>query len=196
MCVCVCGLPALSEVYPQLLPFELYIAHSGVLLENRHSHFYLDFFYAASVTLWLVCVCVLASSEQMDEGLAGRQRQYETLIHNLSKELSQCKAANQELLNHCKPANQELSMRPREPCGPIGQHGEPPRGQTQQAALQCSILFTVFTVLFCWLWRSLLVYLAAVCIQSSGRPASVFKCVNNQRTPGIYRPFLGIVTCL
>uniref|UniRef100_A0AAY4BB47 Kinesin motor domain-containing protein n=1 Tax=Denticeps clupeoides TaxID=299321 RepID=A0AAY4BB47_9TELE len=35
--------------------------------------------------------------EQMDEGLAGRQRQYEGLIHSLSKELSHCKAANQEL---------------------------------------------------------------------------------------------------
>ncbi|XP_062868828.1 kinesin-like protein kif7 isoform X2 [Trichomycterus rosablanca] len=36
---------------------------------------------------------------QMDEGLAGRQRQYEGLIHNLSKELKMCKAANQELSN-------------------------------------------------------------------------------------------------
>lgn len=33
----------------------------------------------------------------MDEGLAGRQRQYECLIHNLSKELNFCKIANQEL---------------------------------------------------------------------------------------------------
>uniref|UniRef100_A0A8C2C9Y2 Kinesin family member 7 n=1 Tax=Cyprinus carpio TaxID=7962 RepID=A0A8C2C9Y2_CYPCA len=35
--------------------------------------------------------------EQMDEGLAGRQRQYEGLIHSLSKELNFCKIANQEL---------------------------------------------------------------------------------------------------
>lgn len=35
----------------------------------------------------------------MDEGLAGRQRQYEGLIHNLSKELNLCRAANQELNN-------------------------------------------------------------------------------------------------
>lgn len=35
----------------------------------------------------------------MDEGLAGRQRQYEGLIHNLSKELNLCKVANQELNN-------------------------------------------------------------------------------------------------
>lgn len=35
----------------------------------------------------------------MDEGLAGRQRQYEGLIHNLSIELNLCKAANQELNN-------------------------------------------------------------------------------------------------
>lgn len=35
----------------------------------------------------------------MDEGLAGRQRQYEGLIHNLRKELNLCKAVNQELNN-------------------------------------------------------------------------------------------------
>uniref|UniRef100_A0A8C1WUM2 Kinesin family member 7 n=1 Tax=Cyprinus carpio TaxID=7962 RepID=A0A8C1WUM2_CYPCA len=34
--------------------------------------------------------------EQMDEGLAGRQRQYEGLIHNLTKELNFCKIANQD----------------------------------------------------------------------------------------------------
>nr|XP_020464670.1 kinesin-like protein KIF7 [Monopterus albus]XP_020464677.1 kinesin-like protein KIF7 [Monopterus albus]XP_020464685.1 kinesin-like protein KIF7 [Monopterus albus]XP_020464692.1 kinesin-like protein KIF7 [Monopterus albus]XP_020464703.1 kinesin-like protein KIF7 [Monopterus albus] len=44
--------------------------------------------------------------EQMDEGLAGRQRQYEGWIHNLSKEL-----------NHYKAANLELSNRLRELCG-------------------------------------------------------------------------------
>uniref|UniRef100_A0A673YXA5 Kinesin family member 7 n=1 Tax=Salmo trutta TaxID=8032 RepID=A0A673YXA5_SALTR len=44
--------------------------------------------------------------EQMDEGLAGRQRQYEGWIHNLSKEL-----------NHYKAANLELSNRFRELCG-------------------------------------------------------------------------------
>lgn len=37
--------------------------------------------------------------DQMDEGLAGRQRQYEGLIHNLSKELNLYKAANQDLNN-------------------------------------------------------------------------------------------------
>jgi len=46
----------------------------------------------------------------MDEGLAGRQRQYEGWIHNLRKEL-----------NHYKAANQELSGRLRELCGPVGQ---------------------------------------------------------------------------
>lgn len=35
----------------------------------------------------------------MDEGLAGRQRQYEGWIHNLSKELCHYKATNQELSN-------------------------------------------------------------------------------------------------
>ncbi|XP_059201729.1 kinesin-like protein kif7 [Centropristis striata] len=37
--------------------------------------------------------------EQMDEGLAGRQRQYEGWIHNLSMELNHYKAANLELGN-------------------------------------------------------------------------------------------------
>lgn len=37
--------------------------------------------------------------EQMDEGLAGRQRQYEGWIHNLTKELNYYKAANLELSN-------------------------------------------------------------------------------------------------
>uniref|UniRef100_A0A7N8YBQ7 Kinesin family member 7 n=1 Tax=Mastacembelus armatus TaxID=205130 RepID=A0A7N8YBQ7_9TELE len=41
-----------------------------------------------------------------DEGLAGRQRQYEAWIHNLSKEL-----------NHYKAANLELSNKLRELCG-------------------------------------------------------------------------------
>ncbi|XP_031442714.1 kinesin-like protein kif7 [Clupea harengus] len=77
--------------------------------------------------------------EQMDEGLAGRQRQYEVLIHNLSKELSHCKAANQELLNHCKPANQELSMRHREPCGPTSQLGEPPRVSSSEGRRPSSV---------------------------------------------------------
>ncbi|CAL8243219.1 unnamed protein product [Lota lota] len=48
--------------------------------------------------------------EQMDEGLAGRQRQYEGWIHNLSKEL-----------DHCKASNLELSSRLRELCAPAGQ---------------------------------------------------------------------------
>uniref|UniRef100_A0A673ARC9 Kinesin motor domain-containing protein n=1 Tax=Sphaeramia orbicularis TaxID=375764 RepID=A0A673ARC9_9TELE len=37
--------------------------------------------------------------EQIDEGLAGRQRHYEGWIHNLSKELNHYKAANLELSN-------------------------------------------------------------------------------------------------
>ncbi|XP_050971611.1 kinesin-like protein kif7 isoform X2 [Labeo rohita] len=55
--------------------------------------------------------------EQMDEGLAGRQRQYEGLIHNLSKEL-----------NFCKIANQELNIKLREMCGPVNQAGEQSKG--------------------------------------------------------------------
>ncbi|XP_051755402.1 kinesin-like protein kif7 isoform X2 [Ctenopharyngodon idella] len=55
--------------------------------------------------------------EQMDEGLAGRQRQYEGLIHNLSKEL-----------NFCKIANQELNIKLREMCGPVNHAGEQSKG--------------------------------------------------------------------
>uniref|UniRef100_A0A3P8VAL4 Kinesin family member 7 n=1 Tax=Cynoglossus semilaevis TaxID=244447 RepID=A0A3P8VAL4_CYNSE len=44
--------------------------------------------------------------DQMDEGLAGRQRQFEVWIHNLSKEL-----------NHYKAANVELNNKVRELCG-------------------------------------------------------------------------------
>ncbi|KAM9860489.1 LOW QUALITY PROTEIN: kinesin-like protein kif7 [Aulostomus maculatus] len=51
--------------------------------------------------------------EQMDEGLAGRQRQYEGWIHNLSKEL-----------NHYKAANLELSNKLREVCGSVSQPKE------------------------------------------------------------------------
>uniref|UniRef100_A0A8C8FD78 Kinesin motor domain-containing protein n=1 Tax=Oncorhynchus tshawytscha TaxID=74940 RepID=A0A8C8FD78_ONCTS len=57
--------------------------------------------------------------EQMDEGLAGRQRQYEGWIHNLSKEL-----------NHYKTANLELSNRFRELCGNTSQPMEQGKGNT------------------------------------------------------------------
>ncbi|XP_061101263.1 kinesin-like protein kif7 [Conger conger] len=53
--------------------------------------------------------------EQMDEGLAGRQRQYEAWIHNLGKELSHCKWANQELSNKlrdlCTQASQSAEQK-------------------------------------------------------------------------------------
>ncbi|XP_004067387.1 kinesin-like protein KIF7 [Oryzias latipes] len=51
--------------------------------------------------------------EQMDEGLAGRQRHYEGCINNISKELSQYKAANLE-----------LSCKLRELCGSTSQPKE------------------------------------------------------------------------
>lgn len=65
-----------------------------------------------SLTFFIpVCVCVGARpTEQIDEGLAGKQRQYEGWIHNLSKEL-----------NHYKTANLELSNRLRELCGSLNQ---------------------------------------------------------------------------
>jgi hypothetical protein len=53
----------------------------------------------------------------MDEGLAGRQRQYEGWIHNLSKEL-----------NHYKTANLELTNRIRELCGNTSQPMELGKG--------------------------------------------------------------------
>ncbi|XP_036442928.1 kinesin-like protein kif7 isoform X1 [Colossoma macropomum] len=62
--------------------------------------------------------------DQMDEGLAGRQRQYEGLIHNLSKELNMCKAANQELSNKIKDM-----------CGPTGQSGDQSKGGAER--VQC-----------------------------------------------------------
>ncbi|XP_077374745.1 kinesin-like protein kif7 isoform X2 [Festucalex cinctus] len=55
--------------------------------------------------------------EQMDEGLAGRQRQYEGWIHGLSKEL-----------NHYKAANIELSNKLREFCGSANQPKEQGKG--------------------------------------------------------------------
>uniref|UniRef100_A0A673ARJ9 Kinesin motor domain-containing protein n=1 Tax=Sphaeramia orbicularis TaxID=375764 RepID=A0A673ARJ9_9TELE len=65
--------------------------------------------------------------EQIDEGLAGRQRHYEGWIHNLSKEL-----------NHYKAANLELSNKLRDRCAEDGQVGrgagqtdKPPRSRDE-----------------------------------------------------------------
>ncbi|XP_026071976.1 kinesin-like protein kif7 [Carassius auratus] len=62
--------------------------------------------------------------EQMDEGLAGRQRQYEGLILNLSKELDLCKIANQE-----------LNIKLREICGPVSHAGEQNKGSNCDSRL-------------------------------------------------------------
>lgn len=64
-------------------------------------------------------MCPLVPTEQMDEGLAGRQRQYEGWIHNLSKEL-----------NHYKAANLELSNKLRELCGSVSQPKEYAKGRS------------------------------------------------------------------
>lgn len=69
--------------------------------------------------------------EQMDEGLAGRQRQYEGLIHNLSKEL-----------NFCKLANQELNIKLREMCGPVNHAGEQSKGEN------CSVTMFIFNFFY------------------------------------------------
>ncbi|XP_059926837.1 kinesin-like protein kif7 isoform X2 [Gadus macrocephalus] len=57
--------------------------------------------------------------EQMDEGLAGRQRQYEGWIHSLNTEL-----------NHFKASNLELSGRLRELAAPSGQPRDYTRGSS------------------------------------------------------------------
>uniref|UniRef100_A0A9J7Y5K7 Kinesin family member 7 n=1 Tax=Cyprinus carpio carpio TaxID=630221 RepID=A0A9J7Y5K7_CYPCA len=77
--------------------------------------------------------------EQMDEGLAGRQRQYEGLIHNLTKEL-----------NFCKIANQELNIKLREICGPVNHAGEQSKGDN------CCYSVTVFSMFFFFLMCSIL----------------------------------------
>lgn len=47
--------------------------------------------------------CVLSHpTEQIDEGLAGKQRQFEGWIHNLNKELNHYKTVNMELSNKLK----------------------------------------------------------------------------------------------
>lgn len=68
-----------------------------------------------------ICLCPPAPTEQIDEGLAGRQRQYEGWIHNLSKEL-----------NHYKAANVELSNKLRELCGSVNQPKEHAKGKFTQ----------------------------------------------------------------
>ncbi len=75
-----------------------------------------------------VCVCV-PSTEQMDEGLAGRQRQFEGWIHNLSKEL-----------NHYKAANLELSNKLRELSGPASQAKEHVKGKCNIGLLKYLLL--------------------------------------------------------
>uniref|UniRef100_A0A672HHR2 Kinesin motor domain-containing protein n=1 Tax=Salarias fasciatus TaxID=181472 RepID=A0A672HHR2_SALFA len=63
--------------------------------------------------------------EQMDEGLAGRQRHYEGWIHNLSKEL-----------NHYKAANLELTNKLRELCSSASQSKEHHKGDSVFLAAQ------------------------------------------------------------
>lgn len=72
-------------------------------------------------------MCPRIITEQMDEGLAGRQRQYEGWIHNLTKEL-----------NQYKTANLELSSKLRELCCPGIQPKEHPKGN---AVLRVKFLF-------------------------------------------------------
>ncbi|XP_061557024.1 LOW QUALITY PROTEIN: kinesin-like protein kif7 [Phycodurus eques] len=59
--------------------------------------------------------------EQMDEGLAGRQRQFEGWIHGLSKELNHYKAANVELNNKLR----EFCIQPKEQVKVLPCNGKP-----------------------------------------------------------------------
>ncbi|MEQ2214451.1 hypothetical protein XENOCAPTIV_007746, partial [Xenoophorus captivus] len=61
---------------------------------------------------------LMAKLKQMDEGLAGRQRQYEGQIQNLIKEI-----------NHHRTTNLELSNKLRELCGSVSQPKEHPKGK-------------------------------------------------------------------
>ncbi|KTG45851.1 hypothetical protein cypCar_00034048, partial [Cyprinus carpio] len=70
----------------------------------------------------------LEADQQMDEGLAGRQRQYEGLIHSLSKEL-----------NFCKIANQELNIKLREMCGLVNHAGEQSKGPNCDSRLSSGV---------------------------------------------------------
>lgn len=59
--------------------------------------------------------CSVCPTEQIDEGLAGKQRQYEGWIHNLSKELNHYKAANLELNTRLKEVCSSVNQQPRDP---------------------------------------------------------------------------------
>uniref|UniRef100_A0A8C6WX65 Kinesin family member 7 n=1 Tax=Neogobius melanostomus TaxID=47308 RepID=A0A8C6WX65_9GOBI len=63
--------------------------------------------------------------DQMDEGLAGRQRQYEGWIHNLHKELNHYKAANLELSNKLREFCSTSQMSNTKGLGSEGKPGGP-----------------------------------------------------------------------
>lgn len=64
------------------------------------------------------CVALSHPTEQIDEGLAGKQRQFEGWIHNLNKEL-----------NHYRAVNVELSNKLKEFCSSAGQQKEHVKGK-------------------------------------------------------------------
>uniref|UniRef100_A0A4W6C5W4 Kinesin family member 7 n=1 Tax=Lates calcarifer TaxID=8187 RepID=A0A4W6C5W4_LATCA len=85
--------------------------------------------------------------EQIDEGLAGRQRQYEGWIHNLSKELNHYKATNVELSNKLRElcgsviagagSTEKLTRCPEDGPGgrAVGQPDKPPRSREEMREL-------------------------------------------------------------
>lgn len=74
--------------------------------------------------------------EQMDEGLAGRQRQYEGWIHNLSKELNHYKAANLELSNKLRELCSSASQ-PKEHTKAVACEGKPAAGGSMEKLPRC-----------------------------------------------------------
>uniref|UniRef100_H2VAX9 Kinesin family member 7 n=1 Tax=Takifugu rubripes TaxID=31033 RepID=H2VAX9_TAKRU len=69
--------------------------------------------------------------EQIDEGLAGKQRQFEGWIHNLNKELNHYKAVNVELSNKLKEFGGSDTTGGRE----TGQSDRPPRSREEMREL-------------------------------------------------------------
>ncbi|KAG7230520.1 hypothetical protein INR49_012233 [Caranx melampygus] len=75
--------------------------------------------------------------EQIDEGLAGRQRQYEGWIHNLSKELNHYKAANVELSNKLRELCGSVSQ-PKEHAKVVASDGKPAGAGSMEKLTRCS----------------------------------------------------------
>lgn len=74
--------------------------------------------------------------EQMDEGLAGRQRQYEGWIHNLNIELNHYKAVNLELSNRLREFS--LTNHPRDNIKVLASEGKLPGAGSMEKVPRCA----------------------------------------------------------